>query len=191
MNKVWVRQATQHFYPRTSDEGKNPWHWQLWESTYRLALLFHHNWDGWWIGSCFDGVKGKSSRVWSPWNTQSSGSLLLSNPVSLCMVHLDPKAAKSLPIFSSLVLRKKGEGRKDLTCPWSLVVAWDSLQASFPSKSACAPGLRHFLQSRRISRTMLWRRTDAASPLYCRLFSPPLHPPFDEPFSFASWLFLC
>lgn len=144
MNKVCVRQATQHFYPRTSDEGKNPWHWQLWEPTYRLALLFHHNWDGWWIGSCFDGVKGKSSRVWSPWNTQRSGSLLLSNPVSFCLGHLGLNAAKRLPIFSLTGIRK------DLTCPRSLVVAWDSPQASFPSKSSSAPGLRYFLQSRRI-----------------------------------------
>lgn len=189
MNKVWVRQATQHFYPRTSDEGKNPWHWQLWEPTYRLALLFHHNWDGWWIGSCFDGVKGKASRVWSPRKTRRLSNLLLSNPVSLCMVHLGREAAKSLPVFPSLVLRKTGAGRKDLTCPWSPVVAWDSPQASFPSESAHAPGLLHFLQSRRISRTTLCRHTHAASPLYWRLFSSP--PPPDQPFSFALWLFLC
>lgn len=117
MNKVWVRQETQHFYPRTSDEVKNPWHWQLWEPTYRLALLFHHNWDGWWIGSCFDRVKGKSSRVWSPWNIQSLGSLLLSHPVSLCLVHLCLKAAKSLPILFLMGIKEEERGKKGSDMP--------------------------------------------------------------------------
>lgn len=73
----WIKSAWDKrlstFNPELLTKEKNPWHWQLWEPTYRLALLFHHKWDGWWIGSCFDGVKGKSSRVWSPWDTQSFG----------------------------------------------------------------------------------------------------------------------
>lgn len=69
MNKVCGLQATQHFPPHFSDltstftelltEGKNPWHWQQREPTYRLG----HIWDRWWIGCNSRGIEGVSIRV--------------------------------------------------------------------------------------------------------------------------------